>query len=671
MTSTASRSRSGRFRPPTRPSPPCSSYRPPGSRSARSRSSSSSSTRSSSRCWSTSPARPPASRKAARAAPVLLAATALGLWLEPVFQTFVFGQVNLALTCLVLWDLSRPDGARLKGFAIGIAAGIKLTPAIFAVYLLVTGRVKAACYRPRRIPRLGAGGAAGAARRQHRVLDAADVRDRPGRQGVDRRQPVPPGADRPRAARPRARPPLGGTGAAHGGGRALHRPPGPSAARAGQLGRAVYGRHGAAGLADQLVPPLGLVRAAARRARGTHPRPCHGAARCWPPSPSPSPPARCGWSRTPAISTCISPGGSSCSPRPYPLFGLAPGGDGLVDARWLAAPRRPRPHPAAPHRARTPEHAVPGGLNARQRTRIRLRAGRAAPAPCPAPGAGRAVRPAGGSLTAGDRAGGRPPARSRATSDVLVRRQQLVGVDDPVRVALLGQEALAVRREVLVDGVAGDDRVEARLVPVRLRPQHPAQPLGLLLARAEGAGDLDRDRRLRQVDGEVRDLRDDQHARSRPARKASNSFSRCALVVSPLITGASRCSPSSSSWSMYCPMTSVCSPWCLRTSASVTCCLLAVVAQKRYFSSVSAVAYASRSESVRLTRTSTQSAGAMYPCASISFHGASKRLGPISEKTSDSRPSSRTSVAVSPSRRRAWRSAVNLKTGAGSRCTSS
>ncbi|WP_405408813.1 glycosyltransferase 87 family protein [Streptomyces decoyicus] len=82
--------------------------------------------------------------KADRTAPVILAATALGLWLEPVFQTFVFGQVNLALTCLVLWDLSRPDGARLKGFATGIAAGIKLTPAIFAVYLLVTGRVKAA-----------------------------------------------------------------------------------------------------------------------------------------------------------------------------------------------------------------------------------------------------------------------------------------------------------------------------------------------------------------------------------------------------------------------------------------------------------------------------------------------------------------------------------------------
>ncbi|WP_050515486.1 glycosyltransferase 87 family protein [Streptomyces rimosus] len=82
---------------------------------------------------------------AARTLPAVLAATALAIWLEPVFQTIVFGQINLALTCLVLWDLARPDGARLKGFAIGIATGVKLTPAVFAVYLLITGRVRAAC----------------------------------------------------------------------------------------------------------------------------------------------------------------------------------------------------------------------------------------------------------------------------------------------------------------------------------------------------------------------------------------------------------------------------------------------------------------------------------------------------------------------------------------------
>ncbi|MFC5028028.1 glycosyltransferase 87 family protein [Streptomyces sp. DSM 41987] len=74
----------------------------------------------------------------------LIALPAGALCLEPVFQTFVYGQINLALAVLVLWDLSRPDGARGKGFAVGIAAGIKLTPAIFAVYLALTGRTREA-----------------------------------------------------------------------------------------------------------------------------------------------------------------------------------------------------------------------------------------------------------------------------------------------------------------------------------------------------------------------------------------------------------------------------------------------------------------------------------------------------------------------------------------------
>jgi alpha-1,2-mannosyltransferase len=70
----------------------------------------------------------------------LCAAMALALWLEPVFQTLLFGQINLALACLVLWDLTRPSGARGKGAAVGVAAGIKLTPAIFIAYLLLRGR---------------------------------------------------------------------------------------------------------------------------------------------------------------------------------------------------------------------------------------------------------------------------------------------------------------------------------------------------------------------------------------------------------------------------------------------------------------------------------------------------------------------------------------------------
>ncbi|MFK4145843.1 glycosyltransferase 87 family protein [Streptomyces sp. NPDC004065] len=72
--------------------------------------------------------------------PLLCTGTALAVWLEPVFQTFVFGQINLTMACLVLWDLTRPPGAPGKGAAIGVAAGIKLTPALFAVYLLLRGR---------------------------------------------------------------------------------------------------------------------------------------------------------------------------------------------------------------------------------------------------------------------------------------------------------------------------------------------------------------------------------------------------------------------------------------------------------------------------------------------------------------------------------------------------
>ncbi|MEV5845934.1 glycosyltransferase 87 family protein [Streptomyces sp. NPDC051985] len=76
--------------------------------------------------------------------PALCAATALALWLEPVFQTLLFGQINLAVACLVLWDLTRPPGARAKGLALGIAAGVKLTPAIFIAYLFLTARRKEA-----------------------------------------------------------------------------------------------------------------------------------------------------------------------------------------------------------------------------------------------------------------------------------------------------------------------------------------------------------------------------------------------------------------------------------------------------------------------------------------------------------------------------------------------
>ncbi|MFD6328141.1 glycosyltransferase 87 family protein [Streptomyces niveus] len=71
--------------------------------------------------------------------PVLLC-VAVALWLEPVLRTVLFGEIGLALTCVVLWDLTRPDHALGKGFALGVVAGVELAPALFIAYLLLAGR---------------------------------------------------------------------------------------------------------------------------------------------------------------------------------------------------------------------------------------------------------------------------------------------------------------------------------------------------------------------------------------------------------------------------------------------------------------------------------------------------------------------------------------------------
>jgi alpha-1,2-mannosyltransferase len=66
--------------------------------------------------------------------------------MEPVRETVTFGQINLLLALLVLVDLLvlAPRGSRFTGIGIGLAAAIKLTPAIFIVYLLISRRYRAA-----------------------------------------------------------------------------------------------------------------------------------------------------------------------------------------------------------------------------------------------------------------------------------------------------------------------------------------------------------------------------------------------------------------------------------------------------------------------------------------------------------------------------------------------
>lgn len=65
--------------------------------------------------------------------------------LEPVRETVGFGQVNMLLVVLLLADVrALARGGRWAGVGIGLAAAIKITPALFIVYLLVTRRWRAA-----------------------------------------------------------------------------------------------------------------------------------------------------------------------------------------------------------------------------------------------------------------------------------------------------------------------------------------------------------------------------------------------------------------------------------------------------------------------------------------------------------------------------------------------
>jgi alpha-1,2-mannosyltransferase len=75
-------------------------------------------------------------------AALLLAA--LSIWAEPVYTTLGNGQINLVLLALVLADFLRRDDSRWRGVGIGIATGIKVTPGVFVVYLLLTRRFRMA-----------------------------------------------------------------------------------------------------------------------------------------------------------------------------------------------------------------------------------------------------------------------------------------------------------------------------------------------------------------------------------------------------------------------------------------------------------------------------------------------------------------------------------------------
>ncbi|MCV7113600.1 DUF2029 domain-containing protein [Mycolicibacterium setense] len=76
---------------------------------------------------------------------VLLAAamSVVAVDIEAVRGTLWQGQVNLVLMGLIVWDLTRPPDARLRGWSVGIAAGIKLTAIVFVPYLFLTRQWRA------------------------------------------------------------------------------------------------------------------------------------------------------------------------------------------------------------------------------------------------------------------------------------------------------------------------------------------------------------------------------------------------------------------------------------------------------------------------------------------------------------------------------------------------
>lgn len=88
---------------------------------------------------------PPARRHGWPLPVTWIAAVPLLFLLEPVRETIGYGQVNLLLLALVLADCAALGrGSRWAGVGIGLAAAMKVTPALFVPYLLLTGRRRAA-----------------------------------------------------------------------------------------------------------------------------------------------------------------------------------------------------------------------------------------------------------------------------------------------------------------------------------------------------------------------------------------------------------------------------------------------------------------------------------------------------------------------------------------------
>ena len=77
--------------------------------------------------------------------PAAMLWTAVGIWTEPLRSTFDYGQVNVILVLGALWA-AYSTRWWVSGLLVGVAAGIKLTPAITGVYLAGMRRWAAAAF---------------------------------------------------------------------------------------------------------------------------------------------------------------------------------------------------------------------------------------------------------------------------------------------------------------------------------------------------------------------------------------------------------------------------------------------------------------------------------------------------------------------------------------------
>lgn len=71
--------------------------------------------------------------------------TAVGIWTEPLRSTFDYGQINVVLVLGILWA-AYSSRWWVSGLLVGLAAGVKLTPAISGLYFLGMRRWRTAAF---------------------------------------------------------------------------------------------------------------------------------------------------------------------------------------------------------------------------------------------------------------------------------------------------------------------------------------------------------------------------------------------------------------------------------------------------------------------------------------------------------------------------------------------